>query len=77
MRNFFYISNFTKHFTIVNIIVALISLTIVGLFKLSSLPTLYLEYIGVNLYELHQYILTGFLEFDRTSSPRRLNNGSF
>lgn len=61
MYKLFTLSNLTKHFTIVNIIVGLISLTIGVLFKFSPLPTLILNFLGVDPSELHQYILAGFL----------------
>lgn len=58
---FFKFNNFKKHFTIVNIIVALITLSISALFKFSPLPTIVFNFFGVDPTEMHQYLLTGFL----------------
>lgn len=56
----FTFSNLKKHFTIVNIIVGLISLTIGVLFRFSPLPTLFLDFCGLDSSELNKYILAGF-----------------
>lgn len=58
---FFNLTNFKKHFTIVNIIVALITLSISALFKFSPLPTIVFNFFCVYPTEMHQYLLTGFL----------------
>lgn len=58
---FFNWNNIKKHITIVNIIVALITLSISALFKFSPLPIIVLGFFGVDPTEMFQYLLTGFL----------------
>jgi len=60
MSNLFSLSNLKKHFTMVNIIVGLISLTIGVLFKFSPLPALFLDFFWLDSSELNKYILAGF-----------------
>lgn len=52
---------FTKHFTVVNLILGLLVLIIIGLIKHFSIASFLMAYFGFSESELNEYILAGFL----------------
>jgi hypothetical protein len=52
--------NIIKHFTILNILTGILSITFITIVKFSGLAHIILDFLNLNPNELREYILTGF-----------------